>query len=210
MPYIPQKDRLNFIMPLDRTVTMICAESDDLVRAEYLGYFLQSFTASLLGFSFDEDYSLFVLLDSDKKEIIKNNIKTIVERIYNSNSDLFKQAGELNYCMSAVIWGVLGDSLHSKYPSRYGFRAFVKAFLWDLYHKINSWHWSNVQTSSKRQVLLFQGVITDVIDEMYRRKTSIYEDQKVEEHGDIWPLKDFECIESVPIGRIEQEEEFLL
>ncbi len=36
------------------------------------------------------------------------------------------------------------------------------------------------------ECIFFLGVITDVIDEMYRRRTAEYEDAAMKKNGDLW------------------------
>ena len=37
-----------------------------------------------------------------------------------------------------------------------------------------------------RRKLVSVGVMSDIIEETYRRKTSVYEDEKIEINGDLW------------------------
>jgi hypothetical protein len=195
MPYIIREDRSKFIPAIENTVALIAEEKDSLLRAEYLGYFLDQFCrgfgASFISSSmfsprltFEQD-----MLERDKISKLSNNIFTTIE-IIRLNRDILAQAGEMNYVMSAIIWGLLGDSLYTS-AAKYGFRSYVKGILWQVY--------AQIENNNSRHNILLRGIVTDVIDEMYLRKTTPYEEQKIAENGDLWPLRDVNWVEHVPL-----------
>ena len=195
MPYISKLDRVPYIPLIENTVAIICEEKDPLMRAEYLGFFLKCILD--LGNHCDSDGShhlVCVFFDVEKTKLLSENADKMSKVIY-SHPDIFDQAGNMNYCMSAVIWGVLGDSLHAT-SARYGFRAYVKSILWSIYHEMTGYQPDPTWLRTRG---IMRGVITDVIDEMYRRKTALYEDQKIKECGDVWPLRDISWKEEAPI-----------
>ena len=66
--------------------------------------------------------------------------------------------------------------------AKYALRSYIKGALWFVLHRLeNSENWF-ITT-------IVYGLLTDVIDETYRRKTSIYEDVKMNENGDLWNVK---------------------
>ena len=87
------------------------------------------------------------------------------------NTDTFRKAGELNYCISSVVWKLSENS-------RYGFRCYLKGLLMRVSDEIRI-------EFNIRDALMVRGVISDVIDENYRRNTAHYEDQKIKENGDL-------------------------
>jgi hypothetical protein len=193
MPYIIKEKRPQYIPIIENTVSKICEEKDDILKAEYLGYFLEQMCDEL-GLDISKENKLFCsfALDLTKKNDLTLLAKDACSRILlNSIQEILKQAGEINYVMSAVIWGILGDSLYAS-NAGYGFRVYVKAGLCRLYKKMEL-------VQSTRNNIMLSGVLSDVIDEMYRRKTAKFEDQKIIENGDIWPLQDVTWIEKVPL-----------
>ncbi|RDJ35341.1 MAG: hypothetical protein DWQ19_11035 [Crenarchaeota archaeon] len=193
MPYIAKEDRKKYIFVIENTVDLICSEKDKHAQLETLAFFVDHLRQKL-----DHGYPSFKIdfLDPNQKEQLLENINHFISLF--PENDLFKLAGELNYILSSVIWGVLGDSLSAE-PARYGYRTFIKGILWTIYHGING-------AASDRLVIVLRGVFTDVIDEMYRRKTSVYENEKIAQNGDIWPLKEIAWKEEVPIDVIRGEE----
>lgn len=195
MPYIPKSDRTKYINLIDSVVQKISEEPDLLHRGEHLGYFLDRLRAGLENTLLPEEFNSDIF-EFERKTQIELASKKAVDLIL-QNEDMLKQAGELNYVASAVIWGILGDSLHAP-SARYGFRAFVKGAILRVYDRIT------IEPHSRRTILL-QGVFSDIIDEMYRRKTSKYEDEKIKSSGDIWPLRSVGFTEVIPFDNVKDD-----
>jgi hypothetical protein len=189
MPYIIKQDRQPLIPLIEQVVSIICSENDLLVQADYLRYFIRQLRGLFSFGNYPCPDPAFVEVET--LETLHKTASKIVE-VISWEKDLLNQLGLLNYVSSAVIWGILGDSLSTK-PARYGFRAYIKGILWGIYQE-------GTNTNDNRRAVGFQGVITDVIDEMYRRKTAIYEDEKIKLHGDIWPLRSVAWKEDVPLS----------
>ena len=95
------------------------------------------------------------------------------------DADLETHCGEINYILSSVKWGLLGD-VDGIREGRYCLRTFLKGALhWVLTDYLP--HCRDV-----RFYIMLQGVLTDVIDEAYRRRTAVYENRKIDENGDLW------------------------
>ena len=86
-------------------------------------------------------------------------------------------AGIINYMLSAVVWGLLGEA-EGFAPARYGERAVVRGVLEK--HRIFDWDLNEFNAS----VVL--GVLGDVIDETYRNLNVPYEEIKKKENGNLW------------------------
>lgn len=188
MPYIAQDSRIPYISSIDNAVKIICSEKD-FRRAELLGHFTQEIFSEFSGINTGLDLNTFQELDKTSK--LSEIVKTLTTRLLRDDVDMFTQSGELNYIISAVIYGVLGDSLHAGSSAKYGFRVFVKGILECLSSELDKR--SNFRS---RRDIFSKGIITDIIDEMYRRKTSSYEDEKIGSSGDLWPLKSVSFVES--------------
>ncbi len=81
------------------------------------------------------------------------------------NTNPIAGACELNYAISAVYLGVLGDAAGID-EAKYGFRTYLKSMLGKIYESVDS-----VSTGSQRDVtmsfrrhLIARGVVLDVID----------------------------------------------
>jgi hypothetical protein len=193
MPYIKKEDRPQYVPMIENMVSLICSEKDKHRQLDCLSFFIDHLMARL-----DRGYTTFNgdYIDVDKKHSIVKCIDHVRE-VLEQEHDMFAQAGNLNYVLSGIIWGVLGDSLHAE-PAKYGFRTFVKGILWTVYEHINP-------VVSEKLTTMLKGVFTDIIDEMYRRKTSPYEDEKIIQNGDVWPLRGISWIEEVPIEVVKGE-----
>jgi hypothetical protein len=151
-----------------------------------------------MGYEFNHTDYLF--LDNDKIQSLSKLSHLFADNLLSKNN-MFDQAGELNYCISSVLWGVLGDSLHSGSEAKYGFRCYVKGILLT----ISEYFERNVNS---RRSILGKGIISDVIEEMYRRKTASYQDLKIIQNGDIWPLRAISFIEKPSFEVRQKNEDF--
>lgn len=208
MPYITQENRVHYI-PLIEDIILNISKEQIYIQPQYFGYFCKNLFLLVSGCNLNTGIPCFdsEFFDEKTKINIFKNTKKISDVVL-SSVDMYHQAGELNYVCSAVLWGLLGDSLRMK-SAKYGVRAFFKGILWEIYHGFvpSVFHvLENVPVLNKR-LILFKGVITDIIDEMYRRKTSFYEEEKIVENGDIWPLKKVDWVEHCPISGPVGEEE---
>jgi hypothetical protein len=93
-------------------------------------------------------------------------------------SKMEDMAGELNYSLSHLCWGLCGDA-PNRPSARYCMRAFIKGALKRAF-------FANLPYYTDEEYIFFSGVLDDVIVEIYRRRTAPYEDQKIEECGDLW------------------------
>lgn len=185
MPYIAQKNRPVYISSIEKVVDLINEEKDVMFRAEYVEYFLGVMANCFLYgsvYSSNPDTASWYdssFLDIHKKGRLFDAANCIISNVLHGK-DLLSQAGDLNYNMSAVIWGVSGDALGSE-VAKYGFRAYVKSALMGLI--------KDCENLNSRRSKMLKGVLDDVKLETYRRRTALYEDQKIKEHGDVWPLR---------------------
>lgn len=90
--------------------------------------------------------------------------------------DIDSKVGELNYIIEAVAWGALED--YEQKPACYALRCYFHGALRRI-EKIT-------EKVDEKTGIIIHGVLGDVMQEMYRRKTSHYEDYKMLMNGDIW------------------------
>lgn len=195
MPYIAQKDRPKYDPKIEETTRYLLMPEtpsrDPMNVAEHFGYFVFALTKTYLranGACYLKDTSFIRhsprnLAVHPETQVILNGIaENLVDILQTSSDVLACQCGDMNYILSSIMWGILGD-MDGAPEGRYALRCFLKGALhWVLTDYIP--HCIDI-----RYYILLQGVLTDVIDETYRRKTAPYEDVKIEQNGDLWPLE---------------------
>lgn len=182
MPYILQEDRPILNSQIEQVMDVIVNQKDLLMRMELAGFFAHEVIRGFVG-NLTRPHSVFNCLFFDKKDKydVSQAADKTVEHLTRKNIDLLKQAGEINYVISAVGWGALG--LDDRLPeAKYAQRAYWRATIAHIRDKYIE------NCGNIRKYLMLYGVLSDVIDEAYRRHTAKYEDKKIEENGDVWPL----------------------
>ncbi len=166
MPYILEKNRLNYNNLIKEVLEEITKDKDqELAKMRrFIGYMVNNYR--------------YKIYESATAELgfkaIENLSIQLVKRIDQSSEDLFSQAGDFNYIMSSVIWSYLGDN------ARYGVRAYIRSM-------VMGYITPGLLFDDKQEIL--RGVLGDILDELYRRRTAEYEDSKIKENGDVLPLK---------------------
>jgi len=187
MPYIKLDDRSRFEAPVREALNVIAnGPENPYVKGEYFGYFTNRLVRRLLGTqegvnsSFNSTY-----FNETKKKTIQATADSLSVLI--NRSDLINSAGELNYCISAVMWGFMGAA-HGTTPANYGMRAYLKGILEAIIQELKSPNTGNQGdvTQAFRRNLIIRGVLSDVIDEAYRRLTVPYEEEKMNMNSDIY------------------------
>lgn len=105
-----------------------------------------------------------------------------------NRSDPMSAAGDMNYSISAIYWGFLGDS-DKFFRANYGTRAYLNGVLDKIMSQIETVSVSGNNkdaTMAFRRQLVIRGVLDHVKHETYRRKTAIYEQEKIDENADIY------------------------
>jgi len=179
MPYIKKEDRDVFAPHLTEAIKLILKENSPAKKAEMLGWWSYYLTHLLIS------TEVSTKKDPDQIKELKVHADRVFENLTSSFSfvgniaeeKLFSLAGNLNYCLSYVIWGVLGDYPGSLSAS-YGMRCYTS-------QQIRQITDSTSLKTNHRLFVLVKGVLFDVLEELYRRKTSAYEDQKILENGDL-------------------------
>ena len=187
MPYIKLEDRAKFEGSIKETLAILNnGPENPYVKGEYFGFWVNRLSRKFLGVQEGVDTSFnSTHFDAAKKKTLvstADSLSTLINR-----SDPINSAGDLNYCISAVMWGFMGAATGST-PAKYGVRAYLKGILEAIIQELKSPNQGNQAdiTQSFRRNLIVRGVLSDVIDEAYRRDTVAYENRKKQENGDIW------------------------
>lgn len=179
MPYIKKEDREVFNPHLIEAIKIIIKEKSPAKKAEMLGWWSYYLSHALI--------STEVSTKKDPEQI--KELKTHADQIFKlltssfsfvgtiSEEKLFSLAGNLNYCLSFVIWGVLGD-FSGENSASYGMRCYTS-------QQIRNITESEYLKTNQRLFVIVKGALFDVLDELYRRKTATYEDKKIIENGDL-------------------------
>ncbi len=189
MPYIAYQDRGKFRNIIASVVGMIVEGSEALyIKGEYFGYFVNRMVRKFEGTSdFASPAFNSSFFNQSKLKTLANCADSASVLI--NKGDPLASAGELNYVISAIYWGLLGQSgLMSASPASYGLRAYLRGILEKIRCSLETVNTGSQRdaTMAFRRHLVVRGVLDDVVDEAYRRHTALYEDEKMAQNQDIW------------------------
>lgn len=181
MPYIAKELRTVYEPSLTAILEALKNEHP-VVRAELIGSWIRRVVTRFINLSFDDTMKIDGDPNTWKKLVFQSDIVySILSSKFRDrdNAALLSIAGEFNYIISYLVWGVSGD-----YPgyeqAGYGARSYIAQVLRYVRDGFEE------SMGGFRKINMLKGVLSDVIDEVYRRKTSIYENQKIEENGDLY------------------------
>jgi hypothetical protein len=189
MPYIKQVERTKFKVSVEDAVHWIITGNETpYIKGEYFGYFVNrvakrflndpSYTGeSFNSYSFNESKKKALAAAADKASSMLNG------------ADPINGAGDFNYVVTAVMWGIMGESEDAE-PARYGMRAYLEGIIDKIYNSVEvpSTGSQRDSTMAFRRHLVIRGVLLHILKETYRRPTAYYEDEKRFENRDIWEL----------------------
>ncbi len=187
MPYIKLEERPKFASHVHNALSLMTGANDSqYVVGEYFGFFVNRLVRRFLG---DPQYGRNTFNSAffapDKKKALQNSADSIATSLVRQQP--MESAGDLNYSITALYWGLLGESANLT-SARYGMRAYLTGILGKIYETIDS-----VNTGSQRDVtmgfrrhVIIRGVLLDVIHEARTQLHDPYEDAKRAENGNIW------------------------
>lgn len=187
MPYIKLAERAKFKPHIEKVMSILTNVNDSLyVKGEYFGYFSNRLVSHYLnnpaagGSCFNSAFF---------NESIKKDLQTSADQVgvLMNRNDPLESAGDLNYIISALYWGMTG-SAEGVEPVNYGVRAYLAGAIEKIHDSIGSSNQGNQKdmTMAFRRHLIARGVLKHILIEEFRRKTSLYENTKLQENGDIW------------------------
>lgn len=187
MPYIEYQSRSRFRKTVETVLKTILDGPEPLyIKGEYFGYFVNRICHKFQGLP-DYTQSAFnsTFFEATKQKTFSNSADSVAAML--NRADPLGAAGDLNYVISAIYWGLLGDAYTGR-PASYGFRTYLRAILAKILDNLVQGNSGSQQdaTMAFRRNLVIRGVLADVIDEAYRRKTARYEDDKIAQNQDIW------------------------
>lgn len=188
MSYIKINDRNKFAQPIAETLSILKDNSDNFyTKGEYFGYFVNRCVKRFLA---DAEYTNnsfnSAFFNESKKKTLANAADSIAALI--NRADPIASSGELNYSISSVMWGFLGEA--DGFPQiGYGIRAYLEGILDKIKDTVEASTNPGSQkdaTMSFRRHLVIKGVLNHIMKETYRLKTVPYQESKIAENGDIW------------------------
>ena len=187
MPYISQNERLKFKDHIETIIGIIVEGAEALyIKGEYFGYFVHRFVKKFVG---DPGYTgpafNSTFFNPSKLKTLANSADSASALL--NRADPLSAAVELNYVISTIYSGLLGEA-ECCLGTTYGLRVYLRGILEKTKVSIesnNSGSQSDA-TMAFRRHLIVRGVLDEVIDEMYRRHTSVCQDGKLNENGDLW------------------------
>lgn len=197
MTYIPYEQRKVFADHIHQTLSTMNSAGDNFyTKGEYFGYFVNRCVKKFLG---DPNYTANAFNSANFQPSVIKTLANTADSVAASlsRSDAIADAAKLNYVITAVLWGFLGEA--KSFPQAgYGIRAYMEGILDKIksdIDEVNSGSKSDA-TMAFRRHLIIRGVLSHVIQETYRLKTSEYLDGKWKETGDPWQDGSFSYVES--------------
>jgi hypothetical protein len=190
MPYIKQEDRQKYSSFIESTLGVLNDPNDNpYLKGEFFGYFVNRLVRKFLG---TPDYTSPAFNSSffneSKRKSLENAADSIAAAL--NRSDPMSAAGDMNYTISAIYWGFLGDC-DKFFRASYGTRAYMNGVLDKIMSQIETVAVGGNNkdaTMAFRRQLVIRGVLDHVKSETYRRKTAIYEQEKIDENADIYTM----------------------
>ena len=172
MPYIKSENRAKYDAVIEKVTGLIPPGESPIIQATRVSCFASCLIQEIKRLGNPSfRYSTTSGTEAKLKEYAED-----LARILPANKE--DMAGDLNYSLSSLCWGLCGDA-PDRAPARYCMRSFIKGALWKavMFQR---------EFFTEEECIFFLGVFTDVIDEMYRRRTAPYEDSAMEKSGDLW------------------------
>jgi len=183
MPYIRQSSRPKFETVIKDATSLIGgANVPQTSKVEYFGFFIDVLARRYVQVTGapNSSFNAYLFPDATRKQLIEvaGKVATLI-----GSGDPMEASGELNYAISSILWA-LSDN------ANYGLRVFLSGTIRKV---LNDLAFASANTSSdpkekvmtSRRYIIALGVLNDVLDETYRRKTAPFEDQKIDTNGDI-------------------------
>lgn len=187
MPYIKLNDRPKFTKYILEAVdTIMNGPETPYVKGEYFGFWANRIAKEFVrdpgakGSSFNS--TTFNVAKAAKLQGCADKIAALIP-----STDPIATSGDLNYVLSSVYWGILGDAQDIP-AANYGFRTYLKGILGKIHDSIKSIGSGSQRdaTMSFRRCIVAESVLDDVIVECYALKTRPYEDDKIIANDILW------------------------
>lgn len=190
MPYIKTTDRSQYNETIREMVSFLTQGPEtQMVKGEYYGFFLSRLCYRFMNY---DNYSKQFFNSHTFSEPIRKKLADTADKtaLKLTGTNPLEAAGNMNYIISAILWGIMGDCTGVD-SAGYAFRCYLKSVTSQVRDSLSKGTFPNDLDSKERLMLsrrytVAYGVVDDVVGEVFRRKNSPYEDQKIAENGDVW------------------------
>jgi hypothetical protein len=196
MPYTKLESRGRFTNALYETArTIIQNSKSPYVQGEYFGFFVNRLVKRFQRVADIETETVTAFGARNFPADVKKGLTVWADKIATliGGTDPIQAAGDLNYNISAVLWGITGD-MEGIPEAGYGYRAYLKGFIQKIRDMVQPLPGNAGDAiMSYRRHLVVKAVLDDVLEEWYRVKTADYEERKKAENGDLWENGKLKC-----------------
>jgi hypothetical protein len=189
MPYINLVDRQKFKPMIDQMMSVLGGGESDWIKGEMFGHFVIRMAFGFMDHVVNASFNSNSFTSGNLKTI--NSVADKIAIELRAGNDPFGNAGNLNYVVSAIYWGVSGKA--TGFPeASYAMRAYLRGTIEHVICKIQSAYEKGGSATTGSPVMAFRrhllicGVLSDVISESYHINTRPYEDMKRRMTGDLW------------------------
>jgi hypothetical protein len=191
MPYIKSDSRKRFVDVIQDTVKIIGGSGKSpYIQGEYFGFWVNRLVKRYLRIPDIESESATSFNARSFPEPTKKSLLVWGDKTCSmiDGLDPIKASGDMNYAISAVLWGITGDA-EGIDEAGYGVRSYLLSILDKIRGTIVPLPGPGNNSDSVmnfRRHLVVRGVLNDVITEYEARKMREYENKKMVENGDLW------------------------
>jgi hypothetical protein len=190
MPYTKSESRKKFVEYVEELVRVVADQTKSFyVQGEYWGYFVNRLVKRYLRLPDVESEAATSFNARAFPEPVRKALNSYTDKMVPliDSGDPINSAGDLNYAISSVLWGIAGDC-QGLAATGYGQRAYLKGIVQKIEETVLPLYGTGNADSvmNFRRHIVVKGVLGDVLDEWYVRKMVPYEQKKMEENGDIW------------------------
>ena len=203
MPYarIAQRSRYNPVI-LEVVKLIMTGTEAKMLKGELLAFFVNRICRIFMQTTDYEKQAFNSHLFPAVKVKALRDIGSKVCSFFDKDDPL-NSAEELSYVIGAITWGCLGD--HPEVDKAdYGFRAYIKGLFDQLKDGLANATFDTPthkdSTIALRRYVLVKGVVSDVMDETFRRRSAAWLNQRIKDNGDLW--EDGKLLEKIMVAPV--------
>lgn len=187
--YIKLAARERFNPHIEEVVRMVIQGNEaKMTKGEYIAFFANRLCRLFL---MTQDVEAQYFNSHLFNDVKRKNLIATADKIatFLNKDDPLASAEELAYVITGIVWGVLGDSPEAE-RADFGYRCYVKGLLEQVRDGLNSATFKTLEQRDKvvglRRFVLVKGVLSDCVDETFRRRTSAWLNQRIKDNSDVW------------------------
>lgn len=190
MPYTRPNDRTKFVEHINDAVQLIAVNNKSFyLKGDYFGYVVNRLVVKYLQDPEVESKTVPVFYSASYPEELRKGLLRVADKMASlmNSSDPIASAGDLNYCITAMMLGVAGEA-EGVDMAKYGQRAYLRGVVDTICKSLSLPNMAGAQAAvmASRRLAMVRGVLGDVVDEWYAMFMRPFEDSKLLQNGDIW------------------------